>query len=100
MESRPKISASTIAPAAVTNHPNKDIGPKAAKDDGNRKMPEPTMLPTTNAVQVQNPSDIFFGAAIAPVSVTRQTNVAMLRDAMITIVRIISSGNMNFSLRS
>jgi hypothetical protein len=45
-----------IAPVAVKPQATTLFNPYGASDAGNRKMPEPIMLPTTNAAHIQKPS--------------------------------------------
>src|SRR5262245_57937193 len=51
----PKMTESASAPSDVTTQPAREMGPKAAREAGSRKMPEPIMLPTTSAVQAASP---------------------------------------------
>jgi hypothetical protein len=49
-----------MAPTPVKIHPRIDTGPaSAASDAGKRKIPLPIMLPTTSAVAIHIPSDLF-----------------------------------------
>ncbi|EPJ47727.1 MAG: hypothetical protein OFPII_11390 [Osedax symbiont Rs1] len=54
--SRPKAEAKAIAPIPVITQANIEIGPKQAKAEGSKNIPEPIMLPTTNAVHISKPS--------------------------------------------
>jgi hypothetical protein len=44
------------APVAEMTHPSKLILPKAAREAGNKKTPDPIILPTTSDELVQKPS--------------------------------------------
>src|SRR5690606_8200570 len=51
-----KVTASSSAPHRVMPQPIRLAAPYGAKVAGNRKVPEPIMLPTTRAVVDQKPS--------------------------------------------
>src|SRR5690606_9324301 len=53
---RAKVTASSSAPHRVMPQPIRLAAPYGARVAGNRKVPEPIMLPTTRAVVDQKPS--------------------------------------------